>query len=234
MIIGVELFYQIIKYGRKVISDNLTLINSVFGFIVSGSINTINHKSNCFLISENTYNCIKKFWGKEETILGKSLSKEEEFCEIHFRNTHRRGCTGRFIVFMPVQDEELPTRGNSLILAQKRLNQTIKKLDRDPYMHRLYSEFLEEYESLGHMQGIPDNCYSPINYYLPHHGVFKSQNNSTKLLVVFDGSAPTTSGRSLNDILSRYKMPVLGQVERGASIDLTWGRFWDKWSVERG
>ncbi|GFW75950.1 hypothetical protein TNCV_3247151 [Trichonephila clavipes] len=32
---------------------------------------------------------------------------------------------------------------------------------------------------------------------------------------------------------SRYKMPVLGQVERGASIDLTWGRFWDKWSVER-
>ncbi|GFX59838.1 hypothetical protein TNCV_4130811 [Trichonephila clavipes] len=34
--------------------------------------------------------------------------------------------------------------------------------------------------------------------------------------------------------VSRYKMPVLGQVERGASIDLTWGRFWDKWSVERG
>ncbi|GFX40493.1 transposable element Tcb1 transposase [Trichonephila clavipes] len=35
-------------------------------------------------------------------------------------------------------------------------------------------------------------------------------------------------------VASRYKMPVLGQVERGASIDLTWGRFWDKWSVERG
>ncbi|GFY41814.1 uncharacterized protein TNIN_22441 [Trichonephila inaurata madagascariensis] len=96
--------------------------------------------------------------------------------------------------------EELPTLGNSLILAQKRLNQTIKKLDRDPHMHKLYSEFLEEY-TLGHMQRIPDNCYSPINYYLPHHGVFKSQNNSAKLRVVFDGSAPTTSGRSLNDIL---------------------------------
>ncbi|GFY63111.1 integrase catalytic domain-containing protein [Trichonephila inaurata madagascariensis] len=102
---------------------------------------------------------------------------------------------------MPVQDEELPTLGNSLILAQRRLNQTIKKLDRDPHMHKLYSEFLEEYESLGHMQRSPDNCYSPINYYLPHHGVFKSHNNSTKLRVVFDGSAPTTSGRSLNDSL---------------------------------
>ncbi|GFW65478.1 integrase catalytic domain-containing protein [Trichonephila clavipes] len=79
------------------------------------------------------------------------------------RNTHRRDCTGRFIVYMHVQDEELPTLGNSLILAQKRLNQAIKKLDRYPYMRKLYCEFLEEYESLGHMQRIPDNCYSPIN-----------------------------------------------------------------------
>ncbi|GFR09340.1 integrase catalytic domain-containing protein [Trichonephila clavata] len=44
MIIGAELFYQILKDGRKVISDNVTLINSVFGFIVSGSVNAINHK----------------------------------------------------------------------------------------------------------------------------------------------------------------------------------------------
>ncbi|GFY64937.1 integrase catalytic domain-containing protein [Trichonephila inaurata madagascariensis] len=95
---------------------------------------------------------------------------------------------------MPVQNEELPTLGNSLILAQKRLNQTIKKLDRNPYMHKLYCEFLEEYESLGHMQRIPDNCYSPINYSLPYHGVFKSQNNSTRHYVVFDGSVTTTSG----------------------------------------
>ncbi|GFW38768.1 uncharacterized protein TNCV_3881351 [Trichonephila clavipes] len=46
---------------------------------------------------------------------------------------------------MPVQNDELSTLGNSLILAQKRLNQTIKKLGRDPYMHRLYCEFPEEY-----------------------------------------------------------------------------------------
>ncbi|GFX36311.1 DUF1758 domain-containing protein [Trichonephila clavipes] len=136
MIIGAELFYQIIKDGRKVISDNLTLINSVFGFIISGSINTINHKSSCFLISESGSidNCIKKFWEIEEIILDKPLNKEEEFCEMHFKNTHRRDCTDRFIAYMPVQDEELPTLGNSLILTQKRLNQTIKKLDRDPYI----------------------------------------------------------------------------------------------------
>ncbi|GFW95145.1 integrase catalytic domain-containing protein [Trichonephila clavipes] len=164
MIKGGELFYQTVKDGRKIITDNLTLLNSVFGFIVRGFIITINHKSSCFLISESKSidNCIKKFREIEEIILDKPLSKEE-FCEMHFRNTHRRDCTGRFIVYMHVQDEELPTLGNSLILAQKRLNQAIKKLDRYPYMHKLYCEFLEEYESLGHMQRIPDNCYSPIN-----------------------------------------------------------------------
>ncbi|GFR23818.1 DUF1758 domain-containing protein [Trichonephila clavata] len=75
MIIGAKLFYQILKDGRKVISDNVTLINSVFGFIVCGSINAINHKSNCFLISEseNIDNCIKKFWEIEEIILDGDL-----------------------------------------------------------------------------------------------------------------------------------------------------------------
>ncbi|GFS39019.1 integrase catalytic domain-containing protein [Trichonephila inaurata madagascariensis] len=122
------------------------------------------------------------------------ISKNVSICDTALSNNDNSKSS---FVKLP-DDEELPTLGNSLILAQRRLNQTIKKLDRDPHMHKLYSE---EYESLGHMQRIPDNCYSPINYYLPHHGVLKSQNNSTKLRVVFDGAAPTTSGRSLNDIL---------------------------------
>ncbi|GFQ65947.1 DUF1758 domain-containing protein [Trichonephila clavata] len=64
MIIGAELFYQILKDGRKVISDNATLINSVFGFIVSGSVNTINNKSSCFFISESEISIIAqiKHW----------------------------------------------------------------------------------------------------------------------------------------------------------------------------
>ncbi|PRD28614.1 UNVERIFIED_CONTAM: hypothetical protein NCL1_31828 [Trichonephila clavipes] len=50
------------------------------------------------LKSENTDNCIKKLWEVEEILLDKPLSKEEEFCEMHFRNTHTRDCTGRFII----------------------------------------------------------------------------------------------------------------------------------------
>jgi len=45
----------------------------------------------------------------------------------------------------------------------------------------------------------PDKCV----YYLPHHAVMKESSITTKLRVVFDGSAPSSSGLSLNDILYR-------------------------------
>lgn len=61
---------------------------------------------------------------------------------------------------------------------------------------------MEEYLSLGHMK--PAN--TPINhlsamYYLPHHGVLRESRITTKLRVVFNGSSPTSSGVSLNDII---------------------------------
>ena len=51
------------------------------------------------------------------------------------------------------------------------------------------------------MEVIPDNEIAISNsdsYYLPHHYVFKEDSSTTKLRVVFDASAKTSSGVSLN------------------------------------
>ncbi|GFS90182.1 integrase catalytic domain-containing protein [Trichonephila clavipes] len=68
-------------------------------------------------------------------------------------------------------------------------------------MGTLYKEFMNEYEILGHMEEIKNETLDKINYYIPHHSVYKPEKTSTRLRVVFDASAKTTSGFSLNSIL---------------------------------
>ena len=65
-----------------------------------------------------------------------------------------------------------------------------------------YMQFLDEYEALGHMEKIDSHeiCATP-NYFMPHHPVFKASSSTTKTRIVFDASAATTSGKSLNDII---------------------------------
>ncbi|XP_041451926.1 uncharacterized protein LOC121405330 [Drosophila obscura] len=60
---------------------------------------------------------------------------------------------------------------------------------------------MKEYLSLDHMSLVPNEDRHKCRYFLPHHCVIKEDSSTTKLRVVFDGSAVTTSGLSLNDLL---------------------------------
>lgn len=59
---------------------------------------------------------------------------------------------------------------------------------------------MDEYETLEHMQHMQTVSKLPI-YVMPHHGVYTAENSITKCRVVFDASAPLSSGFSLNDCL---------------------------------
>ncbi|GFV03871.1 DUF1758 domain-containing protein [Trichonephila clavipes] len=68
-------------------------------------------------------------------------------------------------------------------------------------MRALYSEFLNEYVSLHHRREVKEDSKSEAGYYLPHQGILRPDNMTTKLRVVFYASAKTTSGYSLNGLL---------------------------------
>ena len=61
--------------------------------------------------------------------------------------------------------------------------------------------FMHEYDALGHMTLVDiaeENQDSPA-FYLPYHAVENSDSTTTKLRVVFNGSARTPSGIALNE-----------------------------------
>ena len=65
-----------------------------------------------------------------------------------------------------------------------------------------FQDVVQSYLDLGHAELIPSSASTPAqHYYLPMHSVSKQSSTSTKLRVVFDGSATTSSSLSLNQSL---------------------------------
>ena len=67
-----------------------------------------------------------------------------------------------------------------------------------------YSDFIHEFQDLIHLEAVPNEELvkkdSEVNF-LPHHCVHKKDPTTTKLRVVFDGSAKSSTGVSLNGSL---------------------------------
>ncbi|XP_062541223.1 uncharacterized protein LOC134209258 [Armigeres subalbatus] len=100
-------------------------------------------------------------------------------------------------------------------MALERFLKMEKRLERDTEMKIQYHAFMQEYANLGHMKKVTnedtlrENASSGAQkvLYLPHHAVLKASSSTTKVRVVFDGSARTNSGYSLNDAL--LKGPII-------------------------
>ncbi|XP_072389396.1 uncharacterized protein [Diabrotica undecimpunctata] len=199
ILIGADTFWDLLCVGQiKLSHGQPTLHKTKLGWIVSGPIPFLSrNKTNChFSSNRNLENQLQKFWELEEFPRTKFFSEEELQCEKHFKETTSFDSTGRFIVSLPLK-LPLSNLGNSEISATKRFFSLEKKLNSNPTLKADYIQFISEYSSLNHMSKLPPNLVSHPDFFLPHHCVYKGN----KIRVVFDGSAKTDTGFSLNDIL---------------------------------
>ncbi|GFU66859.1 integrase catalytic domain-containing protein [Trichonephila clavipes] len=75
-----------------------------------------------------------------------------------------------------------------------------RKFKNNPDFEKQYKEFMNEYESLGHMSLVNSRSHtSKDQNFLPHHAVIKPSSLTTKLRVVFDASCKTTNEHSSHD-----------------------------------
>lgn len=124
--------------------------------------------------------------------------------------------------------------GDSYENARKRFFLLERRFEKNPQLKVEYSKVIEEYLSLNHAVKI---SFQQLCHIIPHHAVIKESSTTTKLRTVFDASAATSNGWSLNErmhigptilqdlwaILIRWR---LGKVAMTADIEKMYRQFW--------
>ncbi|XP_058465719.1 uncharacterized protein LOC131439115 [Malaya genurostris] len=208
MLIGAEYFWKLLEDGVLELGANLpTLRNTKFGWVAGGVIELnapIIARTFCQVSDdESLVELLRSFYKVEACDEIRIMPKtNDDMCLRHFQQTHYRTEEERYVVQHPF-NERKDELGDSREMALKRFLNLERKLYRQPELKEQYSQFIREYEQLGHMREIhePIDEYPGSVYYLLHHCVLRPSSTTTKLRVVFDGSARTSTGVSINDIL---------------------------------
>ena len=146
---------------------------------------------------------LRRFWELEErTSPNCTLTLEERAALKHFNSHHTRDAHGRFIVPLPKRSLE-----TKLGESRSQAVRTFLSFERSLHAKEFFSEVqkvIDEYLVNDHAEEVPmSDLEKPVEevFYLPVHVVHKESSTTTKIRAVFDASASTSSGISLNDTL---------------------------------
>jgi len=215
MLIGGDLYPMILQPKADIIhTPGLpSAMHTNLGWIIVGSL----RDSTSLPLMSLTISAIpvinetmQQFWRVEEPTMPVHSTTEDNRCEEWFCKTVSRDTSGRFCVALPFRsiinaqcdsNQDLATHcsiGSSRTMALNRLYNIERRLAKDPELYSAYRSFMNDYLSLGHMR-VTDKRGK---YFIPHHAVVKRENGNMKIRVVFDASAKSSSGFSLNDCLA--------------------------------
>lgn len=207
VLIGADIYASIVREGLRT-GNRLQPVaqKTIFGWILSGKIRAMEQEEEItthqYTIGEPLSVLVRKFWEQEELPFSPSpLTRDEQACEDLFIRTHSRNSEGRYIVRLPVL-KTLPDLSETRVAAARSLVCTEKRFQKDHQFGELYTEFMKTYEELNYMTKLDTSIHAPRGMcYLPHHGVLRESNSSTRPRVVFNGFWTVSSGTSLNQNL---------------------------------
>lgn len=147
IIIGADAYGQILKPNIIKHLPTMPIAQlSIFGWLVLGPVclssshTSIIHHARIQTQDLNLQELVAKFWIQEKLPAQSTaqLTPEEQECEDHYRTTHSRDSTGRYIVRIPLK-LSISVLGNSYNTAHKSLQRVIKRLSKDNDYQRLYT-----------------------------------------------------------------------------------------------
>lgn len=221
ILLGADIYHTIVTGKVMDAMGGLSLISTLFGWAVSGPLAKCftRHVTVCATQVGDMAKTMEKFWLVEEvpdvrsaendssalfqdTVFCKSA--EEQFADTYFVENHWTDKEGRIVAPLPfIKDVSL--LGSSERSSRLRFLNLERKLEQNPVLHKKYIAVINEFQDMGHLERVPlDELIKPVDtvYHVPHHPVFKEESTTTKIRIVFDASAATSTGVSLNDVLA--------------------------------
>lgn len=140
------------NFQLRRLEDSLpVLVNSVFGWVVSGKTyisSTTSTVASHTAHIEELHDSLEKFWTIEEGTCTTNFSVEEAECEDHFIKNIRRTIEGRYIVRLPIKEHVLLRLSHNRNTAVRRFRMLENRFSRNSDLHDQYEAFINEYHVL--------------------------------------------------------------------------------------
>ncbi|XP_050435209.1 uncharacterized protein LOC126842324 [Adelges cooleyi] len=203
VLLGADVFPQLLLGDKEEGEvDEPIALSTVFGWVLMGK-TTNGPKQQIITLcsSESVNHTLQQFFEIEEVPKVEKNNPADLECEQIYQTTTTRQQDGRYIVHLPFTRNP-PLLGKSRDVALHRLRSLENKFKKSPELHKEYNMAMYDYLETGHMSAVVKKSDGEENmYYIPHQAVLRPESTTTKLRVVFDASAKTSSGHSLNDNL---------------------------------
>ena len=146
---------------------------------------------------------LKQFWETESIGIHEPRLKTEDEKEEFMAHIKNNG--ERYEIGLPWKDDSLPIPSHYQ-QSYNRLRSLHHELKKEPQVLQEYDKIIWEQLQTGVIEEFPkdedDNKDSEDVHYLPHHTVIRQDRETTKLWIVYDGSAKSPEHEhSLNDCL---------------------------------
>lgn len=201
ILIGMDQYWSFMTNESKHSGDGYCAMKSLFGWTISGcsSVNTmvISGKPE---VEKSLENNIEQVFNSDFSFLGGDDDNNDAAYLLRDLTFNKE--TNRYVCKLPWKQNMF--LNDHFNLCEKRLYALHKKLKNDSALFSSYDVLIK--------QQLTDHIIEPCSdcdpdspsavHYMPHHGVLREQNSTTKLRVVYDGSAKLgKSDHSINDCL---------------------------------
>ena len=207
ILLGVDVFVEALRQGRRTgMPGSPSAFETDFGWVLAGKLDVCSpdHSIASHHVSVVTGDdLLRRFWEIESCPEDQSrLTPEERSVVQQFKDHHSRTDDGRFVVPLPKKPHAKPL-GESRSRAVHRFLALERSLHSNGQVNE-FNDVINEYFEKDHAELVPlKDLEKPVQevFYLPVHVVRKESSTTSKVRAVFDASAKSSNGVSLNDTL---------------------------------